>query len=97
MLAQSALKVHQAHRHGPHCCRRAVDEPGAQRSKKRRHGFIDIALHGFSQPGNAQRALRGELRQPLNVRDMQVTGELGMRRLALSANEEVLMRRLSGY
>ena len=55
---------------------RSINEFSAQRAKERRHRLVHIALHVFSQPGHAQRRLRGQLRQPLNIRKMQIGGQL---------------------
>ena len=55
---------------------RTINEFRAQRAKEGRHRLVHIALHVFSQPGHAQRRLRGQLRQPLNIRKMQVGRQL---------------------
>lgn len=51
--------------------RRSIDKPGAQRPKKLRDSLVHIALHGFGQPGDAQAGVRGQMRQPLNVGNLQ--------------------------
>jgi hypothetical protein len=61
----------------PHAAaaRHAVNKLCAQRPKRRGDSFVHIALHGFSQAGDAQGGLRRQLRQPLNVGDMQPGGQ----------------------
>ena len=54
-----------------------IDEFRACRAKKGGDRPVHLAVHVFSQPGDAQRGLRGQLRQSLDVGGMQVAGQAG--------------------